>query len=74
MKPPPFEFNNIRDWLDAKAAGYFVVEPWGTGWAIIIHRAGRPMETRLVETPAEANRVRQSLSDEGLCGYVAEGA
>ncbi|MCT8992050.1 hypothetical protein NYR54_17450 [Chelativorans sp. SCAU2101] len=66
-------FDNVGDWLAAKPQGHFVVERWGRGTAITIHRVGCAVETILCESPGEANRIRQSLSDEGLCGYVAGG-
>lgn len=62
-------FDNIADWLAAKPAGHFTIERWGTGWAINIHQTGRPVETILVRTPGEVNRLRQQLSDAGMTGY-----
>lgn len=32
--------------------------------------AGLSVETILAKSPGEVNRIRQKLSDEGLCGYV----
>lgn len=67
-------FDNIETWLAAKPAGHFVVERWGNGFAINIHRAGEPVETILARTPGQVNQLRQQLSDAGLCGFVSGGA
>ncbi len=67
-------FDNVSDWLAAKPAGHFVVERWGNGFAINIHRVGEPVETILAKSPGEVNQLRQKLSDAGLCGYVSGGA
>lgn len=67
-------FGNFTDWLAAKPAGHFVIERWGTGWAVNIHRVGCPVETILAKSPGEVNRIRQRLTDEGMCGYVTGGA
>lgn len=67
-------FDNVADWLAAKPAGHFIIERWGNGWAINVHRVGCPLETILAKSPGEVNRLRQKLTDEGLCGYVGRGA
>lgn len=67
-------FDNITDWLAAKAAGHFTIERWGNGWAINVHRIGKPLQTILCQSPGEVNRLRLELSDEGLCGYIGKGA
>ena len=67
-------FDNINDWLSAKPGGHFTVERWGRGWAVNIHRIGKPVETVLAQSPGEVNRLRLQLSDDGLTGYVGKGA
>jgi hypothetical protein len=65
-------FSDKAAWLAAKPGGYFVSERWGTGHAINIHRTGCPVETILVGTEGERNRIRLALSDDGLTGYIAD--
>ncbi|MCO5157489.1 MAG: hypothetical protein M9945_12190 [Aquamicrobium sp.] len=67
-------FDNLDTWLAAKPAGHFIVERWGVGIAINVHRPGQPVQTIFARTQAEVNRLRLQLSDEGLCGYVSGGA
>lgn len=67
-------FDNIDTWLAAKPAGHFVIERWGVGFAVNIHRVGEPVETILAKSPGEARQLGQKLTDEGLCGYVSAGA
>lgn len=67
-------FDNVSDWLAAKPAGHFRIERWGAGWAINIHRVGETVQTIVSKSPGEVNRLRQQLSDAGLCGYVSGGA
>lgn len=67
-------FDDIDAWLAAKRDGYFTVERWGVGWAITAHRPLSAPETILARSPGEANRVRQRLTDEGLCGLIGKGA
>ncbi|MBN7776718.1 hypothetical protein JYP49_05590 [Nitratireductor aquimarinus] len=67
-------FDNIDTWLATKPAGHFIIERWGVGFAINVHRNGAPVETILAKTPGEVNQLRQKLSDAGLCGYVSGGA
>lgn len=49
---------------------HFIIERWGKGWAINVHRRGKPLETILCTSPGEVNRFRQRLSAAGLIGYV----
>ncbi len=48
---------------------HFVIERWGTGWAVTIRRRGRQPETILAATPGEVNRIRRELSENGLIGW-----
>ena len=52
------------------AKSHFVISPWGNGYAVTIRRRGHPLETILVDTAGEANRIRLKLSGEGLIGFM----
>lgn len=73
MSKKPY-YENVSDWLAGKKNGHYVVERWGRRWAISIHHPVEGLETVFADTPAEVHRLRQLLTDEGMCGYIVEGA
>ena len=65
----PFERQaDAKEVIGAKS--HYIVERWGVGWAINVHRRGEPVQTILCKTQGELNRERQKLA--GLIGYFRE--
>ena len=62
---PPADFGKV-----VGQKSHFTIERWGVGYAINVHRRGKPAETILAKTAGEANRVRMKLSGEGLIGFT----
>ncbi|MBZ9710547.1 hypothetical protein LB543_28010 [Mesorhizobium sp. ESP7-2] len=62
----PFERANPTEAIGSKS--HFLIERWGVGWAINVHRRGQAVQTIMCKTEGELNRERRRLSDEGLIG------
>lgn len=59
--------------LGIKTRGFYRIEPTDHGVIVAIYRRGEPVEKILCPSLGVANQLRQSLTDEGLAGFV-EGA
>lgn len=66
---PPADFGKV-----VGQKSHFTIEQWGVGYAINVHRRGKPVETILARTPGEANQIRLKLSGEGLIGFMGGAA
>lgn len=51
---------------------HYIIDRWGTGWAVTIKRFGKPVETIVCQTPGQVNRERARLASEGLLGFNQE--
>lgn len=64
---------NCRSYPNAMAMvldrNHYVIERWGTGYAITVRRAGCLPATTLCNTLAEANRLRMELGADGIVGF-----
>ncbi|MEI9403373.1 hypothetical protein [Mesorhizobium argentiipisi] len=67
-----FERPNPAEAIGTKS--YFTYEAFGRGFALNIHRRGQPVESVLVDTEGELNRLRQTLTESGLIGWNARAA
>lgn len=63
----------LDDFLASKRKGFYRVETLAGRTILTVHRTGQLEEFILCLSPGHANQVRQSLTDEGLCGLI-EGA
>lgn len=59
---------DIDDALMAKPKGYYRIVTLLGRTIITVHRPGELEETIFCLSPGHANQVRQSLTDEGMCG------
>ena len=61
---------SIEDMLALKKRGHYRIEAVRGRLVITVRRPGEPIERILCASPGHAKQVRQSLTDEGLCGFV----
>ena len=64
---------SIDELLARKTGGHYRIQAVGGRILLTVQRPGEHAETISCASPGHANQVRQTLSDEGLTGYV-EGA
>lgn len=62
--------DSIPDLLTLKPKGWFQIEPLDHGFIITVNRPGCPIDCIPCRDPAECNRLRLPLSDEGLAGFI----
>lgn len=65
-------FPSVPDAIASKS--HFVIERWGAGWAVTVHRRGQPPVTTTCMSQGEVNRLRLELSGQGLVGFMGDAA
>lgn len=61
------QFRDVPEGMATKS--HYVIERWGSGWAVTVRRRGQQPVTTTCMTQGEVNRLRRELSDEGLPGF-----